>query len=133
MNKKFRIELHDEDGTKYTVALEGRLSREKMMKVIDMIDIMNLPVDRDFSSAPDEATFFGKVFKLIESSFSGGDFSSSDVAREFEEVYHQPVRLSMISTYLSRLVEKDYLRRERFGNSWVYRKVYLKPGQLADK
>jgi len=55
------------------------------------------------------------------------------VAREFEDKYGQPVKLSTISTYLARLADKQYIKRERFGNSWVYRRVYLKPAQLAER
>jgi Penicillinase repressor len=133
LRKKIKIELEDADGTKYTLALEGRLSREKLMKAVDMFDMMELPIDQGFEKTPDETTFFGKVMTLIDGSFTGGDFSSSDVAREFEEKFGRPIRLSMISTYLTRLVEKEYLRREKFGNSWVYRRAYLKPSQLAER
>ncbi|MDE1853969.1 MAG: BlaI/MecI/CopY family transcriptional regulator [Thaumarchaeota archaeon] len=47
--------------------------------------------------------------------------------------YAQPVKLSTISTYLARLADKQYIKRERFGNSWVYRRVYLKPAQVAER
>ncbi len=126
MNKRVKFEIQDEDGTKYTLYLDGKLSREKLMKAVDMLEVMDVPIDHGFSKPPDEGTFYGKVMILLETSFSAGDFSSADVAREFEERYNQPVRLSTISTYLSRLAEKNYIKRERFGNSWVYRKVHLK-------
>jgi len=133
MRKRFKIELEDEDGTKYTLALEGKVSREKLMKAVDMLEIMDVPLDQSHQKPPDEGTFFGKVTALLETTFATGDFSSSDVAREFEEKYGQPVRLSTISTYLSRLSARQYIRRERFGNSWVYRRAYLKAGQLAER
>jgi hypothetical protein len=133
LRRKVKIELQDEDGTKYTLALEGGLSRDKVMKVMDLLELMELPIDHSFQKPPDQSTFFGKILGLIETSFNSGDFSSSDVAREFEEKFGEPVRLGTISTYLSRLVDRDYLRRERFGNSWVYRKVYLKVGQASEK
>ncbi len=133
MRKRVKIELEDEDGTKYTLALEGKVSRAKLMKAVDMLEIMDVPLEHDHQRPPDERTFFGKVMILLETAFSAGDFSSSDVAREFEERYNQPVRLSTISTYLSRLVDREYIRRERFGNSWVYRKAYLKTSQLAER
>ncbi len=126
MRKRVKIELEDEDGTKYTLALEGKFSREKLMKAVDMLEVMDVPFDKNYPKPPDEGTFFGKVMILLETSFSAGDFSSADVAREFEERYNQPVRLSTVSTYLARLAEKQYIKREKFGNSWVYHKVYLK-------
>ena len=133
MRKRVKIELEDEDGTKYTLALEGEVSRDKLMKAVDMLEIMDVPLEPSYKKPPNEGTFFGKVIILLETTFSTGDFSSSDVAREFEEKYNQPVRLSMISTYLSRLAEKQYIKRERFGNSWVYRRAYIRTGQSAEK
>ncbi|MDV3278330.1 MAG: BlaI/MecI/CopY family transcriptional regulator [Nitrososphaerales archaeon] len=133
MKKRVKIELEDDEGTKFTLALEGKVSREKLLKAVDMLEIMDVPLDRGEKKAPDEGTFFGKVTALIETVFASGDFSSSDVAREFEERYNQPVKLSMISTYLSRLADKECLKRERFGNSWVYRRVYLKASQVAGR
>lgn len=132
MRKRIKIELEDEEGTKYTLALEGAVSRDKLMKAMDMLEIMDVPIEHSHQS-PDQGTFFGKVQTLLETTFAAGDFSSSDVAREFEEKYAQPVKLSTISTYLARLVDKQYVKRERFGNSWVYRRVYLKPAQVAER
>ncbi len=132
LRKRIKIELEDEEGTKYTLALEGKVSRDKLMKAMDMLEVMGVPLEHSYR-APDEGTFFGKMMTLLETSFAAGDFSSSDVAREFEEKYNQPVKLSTISTYLARLADKEYIRRERFGNSWVYRRVYLRTNQLAER
>lgn len=126
LRRKVKIELEDGDGTKFTLSLEGRLSREKLMKAADMLEIMDVPLERDSPKYNDKTTFFGRVATLIETMFSAGDFSSSDITRAYEEKYNEPIRLSTISTYLSRLAEKDYLKREKFGNSWVYRRAYLK-------
>lgn len=132
LRKRIKIELEDEEGTKYTLALEGAVSRVKLMKAMDMLEIMDVPIEHS-AKIPDEGTFFGKVQTLMETTFAAGDFSSSDVAREFEEKYNQAVKLSTISTYLARLTEKQLVKRERFGNSWVYRRVYLKPVQVAER
>ena len=132
MRKRIKIEVEDEEGTKYTLALEGKVSRDKLMKAVDMLEIMDVPMDHSYRE-PDEGTFIGRVMTLLETEFAAGDFSSSDVARGFEEKYNQPAKLSTISTYLARLVERQYIRRERFGNSWVYRRVYLKTNQIAQR
>jgi Penicillinase repressor len=132
LRKRIKIELEDDEGTKYTLALEGTVSRDKLMKAMDMLEVMDVPLDHSLRS-PDQGTFFGKVQTLLETTFAAGDFSSSDVAREFEDKYGQPVKLSTISTYLARLADRQHIKRERFGNSWVYRRVYLKPAQVAER
>ena len=132
MRKRIKIELEDEEGTKYTLALEGAVSRDKVMKAMDMLEVMDVPLNHT-PKTPDQGTFFGKVQTLLETTFAAGDFSSTDVAQEFEDKYGQPVKLSTISTYLARLADRQYIKRERFGNSWVYRRVYLKPAQVAER
>jgi len=132
LRKRIKIELEDEEGTRFTLALEGAVSRDKLMKAMDMLEIMDVPLENSHRP-PEQGTFFGKVQTLLETTFAAGEFSSSDVAREFEDKYSQPVKLSTISTYLARLADKQYIKRERFGNSWVYRRVYLKPTQIAER
>ena len=132
MQKRVRFEFTDDKGTKHVHIVEGPISREDLVKTMDALEMMDLEVGSS-RPAPDEGTFFGKVQTILETTFAAGDFSSSDVAREFEEKYGQPVKLSTISTYLARLADRQYIRRERFGNSWVYRRVYLKPAQLAER
>ena len=112
--------------------MNGPVSREGLMKAMDALEMMDL-TGKAQPHSPDQATFFGKVQTLLETAFAAGDFSSSDVASEFEEKYSQPVKLSTISTYLARLADRQYITRERFGNSWVYRRVYLKPAQVAER
>jgi len=132
LRKRIKIELEDEEGTRYTLALDGKVSREKLMKAMDMLEVMDVPLEHSIRR-PDEGTFFGRVQAVLETTFAAGDFSSSDVARELEDRYNQPVKLSTVSTYLARLADKQYIKRERFGNSWVYRKAYLKPAQVAER
>lgn len=132
MIRRVKFEYDDEHGQKGLHILSGPVTREGLMKAMDALELMGAMTEAQ-THAPDEATFFGKVQTLLETTFAAGDFSSSDVAREFEEKYNQPVRLSTVSTYLARLAERRHIRRERFGNSWVYRRVYLKPAQVAER
>ena len=130
--RRVKFEYEDEQGHKGVHLLEGPVTRDRLMKTMDALEIMNVANEPQLHK-PAEATFFGKVQTLLETTFAGGDFSSSDVAREFEEKYGTPVKLSTVATYLSRLADKQYIKRERFGNSWVYRRVYLKPAQVAER
>jgi hypothetical protein len=132
LQKRIRFEITDEKGVKHIHTVEGPISRADLMKTMDALEMMEL-APTDPRPAIDAGTFFGKVQALLETTFAAGDFSSSDVARELEEKYSQPVKLSTISTYLSRLADRQYIKREKFGNSWVYRRIYLKPAQVAER
>lgn len=124
MRKRVKVEFQDDSGTKYSLAVEGRLSREKVLKIMDLMELVE---GTDEIAAPqiDTSSAFGRVYNIIESSYAGKEFSTADIAREYEELHGQPIALSTVSTYLSRLSERGSLKRQKFGNSWVYRRVHL--------
>lgn len=125
LRKKVKIEFQDQKGVKYSLSVEGALSREKVMKMMDMMELIDGAPDPFEHIAPDTQTSFGKVLNIIEASFTGRDFASADLAREYEEKYNEPIPLSTVATYLSRLVDRGLLKRQKFSNSWIYRRAYL--------
>ena len=40
--KKIKIELEDADGGKYNLSLEGNMSKEKIMKVFELIEVLDI-------------------------------------------------------------------------------------------
>ena len=80
---------------------------------------------------PDESMTYGKLLKLIESTYATKEFSSADIARDYEEHNNNEIPLSTVSTYLARLADRGALRRQKFGNSWVYRLSHLPTDQLS--
>src|SRR2546427_12710707 len=103
------------------------------MKVMDLMEMINVPVEDGHGPTPSQDTFFGKLYGLIETSFPGGEFSSSDVAQEFEERYGLPVRLATVSTYLSRLADKNHLRRGKILEFGGVLRAYPKSPLLSHK
>ena len=129
MRKRVKVEFQDDKGTKYSLAVEGRISREKVLKIMDLMELVE-GSDRMEGPAPDESSTFGRVFKVIEASYQGKEFSSADIARDYEELHTESIPLSTVSTYLSRLTERGTLKRQKFGNSWVYRRVHIDVDQI---
>jgi len=131
LRRRVKVEFQDEDGTKYTLAAEGKLTRRKVMKIMDLMELADSQTI-DVEGPPlDTTTFFGKLMEMIDASFSTVEFSSPDIAGAFEEKYNQPIPLSTVATYLSRLVDRNLLKRQKFGNSWVYRRVYVPAERLS--
>jgi hypothetical protein len=133
LQRKVKVEFQDEDGTRYTLAAEGKLTRRKVMKIMDLMDIVDSQPAEVEAPPTDTTTFFGKLLNLIDTSFPGVEFSSSDIAGAFEEKYNQPIPLSTVATYLARLVDRGVLKRQKFSNSWVYRRVYVPADRLPVK
>ena len=133
MRKKVKVEITDEDGTTYSLALQGNFSQDKVMRMMELVDLLgqNRPRDAPRLFLPDESTTYGRILKLIQSSYSVKEFSSADIARDYEDKHANPIPLSTVSTYLSRLADKKLLNRQKFGNSWVYRLAHLSRDQLA--
>ena len=40
--KRIRIDLEDKDGAKYKFNLEGNINRDKVLKIFDLLDLMNI-------------------------------------------------------------------------------------------
>jgi len=132
LRKKVKVEITDEDGTTYSFALQGSFTQNKVMRMMELIDMIGEPGHKPKPTvAGDESTTYGRILKLIMSSYSGKEFSSADIARDYEEHHGTPIPLSTVSTYLSRLAERGTLARQKFGNSWVYRVSHVSSNQLA--
>jgi Penicillinase repressor len=132
LQKKVKVEITDEDGTTYSLALQGNLSHQKVMRMMELVDLLG----QNHRGAPgiippNESTTYGTILKLIQSSYSAKEFSSADIARDYEDKHASPIPLSTVSTYLSRLADRGLLNRQKFGNSWVYRLAHLSRDQLV--
>jgi hypothetical protein len=132
LRKKVKVEITDEEGTTYSLSLHGKFSHEKVMRMMELLDLLGQG-DHNRSQVPplDDSTTFGRILKLIQSTYSAKEFSSADIARDYEDKHGSPIPLSTVSTYLSRLADRGLLNRQKFGNSWVYRLSHTSTNQLA--
>ena len=131
LRKKVKIEVTDEEGTKYSLALHGNVSQNKVARMMELLDLLGQGDHQSGETrAPDQSTTYGKILNLIQTVYSAKEFSSADIARDYEEQNAVSIPLSTVSTYLSRLADKGVLKRQKFGNSWVYRVAHVPTGQL---
>lgn len=132
MRRKVKVEVTDEEGTTYSLALQGRFSQDKVMRMMELLDLLGHGNQSETTiPVAQESTTYGRTLKLIQSSYTTKEFSSADIARDYEEQYATPIPLSTVSTYLSRLADRGTLKRQKFGNSWVYRVSYIPSPQVA--
>ena len=125
--KKMRVELFDNDGNRYTVAFEGQITRDKALRLLDLIELLGgMPSDnttQSFGQPTGVANYsrIEKVRSLIQKDFQLIWFSSRDVQTAYEQELKEPVSLSTISTYLSRMTGKGGLLRTGEGNDLKYK------------
>lgn len=126
--RRVKLEFDDGEGGKYTITLEGSISRDKVLKLMDMVELLGGGGEAE-PQAPSEDTLLGRIYRLVERRFPLGSFTSTDLLEAYEDEYGRPVKLSTVSTYLQRLCERGVLRRERSASgSWSYRRMRLRAG-----
>ena len=141
--KRIKIELEDAEGGKYNLSLEGNLSKDKIQKVLQLVESLNVskddldnniqvPIEQnnslqkyDIGHNLSNNSIGSKIWTLIENNFAFSSFTSSNVAESYEESYGEQLQLSLISTYLSRYFEKQKLVRSKRGKEWIYKLIRI--------
>ena len=119
--KKIRIELEDENGEKYNLTLQGTLSKEKIVNLIEFVQLFEKNSTTTGSEHREgDRNLTSKLWNLITENFRYHTFTSSDLARIYKDVYYDSIQLSIASIYLSRFYLKKQLTRIKNGKQWVY-------------
>ena len=125
--RKLRVEVYDKQGNRYTIILEGRISRENVMKILDIVELLGGVHKAPFSMQTEEnLTKFKKIQSIIENVFSSSWFSAREVKREYEDSTGEHIGLSTVSTYLSRLSDRGFLIKQKISNKTRYRLLIAK-------
>ena len=103
--KRIRIDVEDKDGAKYDFKIEGNVTRDKVLKIFELMDLINIEESKDVVK-PD--SIGGKIWHIVDKYYPTGRFSSSEILERYEDEYNEPIKLSVISTYLSRFTSKNF-------------------------
>jgi predicted transcriptional regulator len=66
-----------------------------------------------------------KIWNIVDKFFPMGKFTSTNILEKYEDEYNEPVKLSIISTYLSRFAIKGRVNRTRTGREWTYQSIKI--------
>jgi hypothetical protein len=114
--------MEDSDGARYDIKLEGNVTREKVLKIFEMMDLMNIEEEQE----PTNIDSIGaKIWHIVDKFFPMGKFTSTNILEKYEDEYNEPVKLSIVSTYLSRFSSKGKIDRIRTGREWTYQTIKL--------
>jgi hypothetical protein len=125
--RKMRVELFDSEGNRYTVAFEGQITRDKALRLLDLVELLGgMPGEAQSpsvggASAVNTSSRLEKVRSVIQKSFPLVWFSSKDIQSVYEQDLKEPISLSTVSTYLSRLATKGLLLRTGSANTLKYK------------
>jgi hypothetical protein len=114
-----RIQFEGSDGERYTIKLEGNISRDKVSRIIDMYDLL-AKRNKDSNLLQDD-TMYSRLRRFVADEFTFKKFTSDQLREAFEDRYNQPMKLAAVSTYLSRMSNVGEVSRVKRGRKWIYR------------
>ena len=124
--KRIRIDMEDADGARYDIKLEGNVTREKVLKIFEMMDLMNIEEEPETNHLDSVGA---KIWHIVDKFFPMGKFTSTNILEKYEDEYNEPIKLSIISTYLSRFSTKGRIDRTKTGREWTYQTIKISQKQ----
>jgi len=123
--RKMRVELFDGEGNKYSVAFEGQITREKALRLLDLVELLGGSVNPETNSMVPNNRFskYEKVRALIQKAFPIVWFSSKEVQAAYEQELKEPISLSTVATYFARMANKGLLMKAGAPNRLKYKLV----------
>jgi len=118
--------MEDSDGARYDIKLEGNVTRDKVLKIFEMMDLMNIEEEQEVTNTDSVGS---KIWNIVDKFFPMGKFTSTNILEKYEDEYNEPVKLSVISTYLSRFSVKGRVNRTKTGREWTYQTIKISQKQ----
>jgi hypothetical protein len=125
--RKMRVELVDSDGNRYSISFEGQVTRDKAVRLLDLVELLGgMPSGTsnpgpNAPTTPSELSKYDKVRMVVQRHFPVVWFSSREVQSVYEQEIKEPIGLSTVATYLSRMTTKGVVLKAGASNSLKYR------------
>lgn len=110
-NRKLKVEFNNGDGNKISVTISGQFKRDKILQLLDFIDLLDGYSDINEEKLLSDLSKIEKLQLIIKRKFPIGWFNSQELMIAYEDILNEPIGLSTVSTYLYRLVGKRVLIR----------------------
>ncbi len=116
--KRLRVEFCDENGEQVTVAISGQHAKDRLLQIINLFEN-----SESLNHQEDNVTMTSmqKIIEMIRTKVNAVWFTGKDLSLLYGEKYHETIKPSTISTYLSRLYTNGYLERKGNRSCWQYR------------
>jgi hypothetical protein len=121
--RKMKVDVFDTGGNRYSITFEGQVTRDKALRLLEIVELLGgMPGGNPTESKPvSEMAKQDKVRFLVEKNFPLVWFSSKEVQTLYERELKEPISLSTVSTYLSRMAERGSLLKTQMANKKRYR------------
>jgi len=119
--RRLKMEFYDTDGVRHSIAIDGPVTKEKVSKILDMVELMSGTPQASATALGLSPRKFDRLASMIMSQLRGRSFTSTEARKAFETTFNEKILLSTVSTYLTRLADRGILEREQEKLCLVYR------------
>ncbi len=124
--RKVRVDLFDTEGNRYSISFEGQVTRDKALRLLDLVELLGgMPSGSNpggETAVPlNELSKYDKVRMVAQRHFPVVWFSSREIQSVYEQELKEPISLSTVATYLSRMVTKGGALRKGPSNNLRYK------------
>jgi len=119
--RRFKLEFYDDDGVRHAITIDGQITREKVGKLLDLVEIMAGTPRATASALSISPHKFDRLAATIISTLNDKNFTAIDAKKAFETSFSEKIPISTVSTYLTRLADRGVLDRIQAGRTLNYR------------
>ena len=126
--RKVKVDLFDTEGNRYSISFEGQVTRDKAMRLLDLVELLGgMPSGGNPGVGPgssvSEFSKYDRVRAVVQKHFPVVWFSSREVQAVYEQEVKEPISLSTVATYLSRLATKGIVIKAGSSSNLRYKAV----------
>ncbi len=119
--RRFKLEFYDDDGVRHAITVDGQITREKVGKLLDLVEVMAGTPRATASALSISPHKFDRLASTIISSLKDKSFTAIDAKKAFETSFPEKIPISTVSTYLTRLTDRGVLDRTQIGRTVSYK------------
>lgn len=119
--RRFKLEFYDDEGVRHAITIDGQITREKVGKLLDLVEVMAGTPRATASVLSISPHKFDRLASTIISGLKEKNFTAKDAKKAFETSFSEKIPISTVSTYLTRLADRGILDRTAAGRSVSYR------------
>jgi hypothetical protein len=119
-----KVDVVDGSGNRYTVTFAGNVTRDKAIRLLEIVELLGgMPENASVNSSSQiqDLSKFDKIRLTVEKHFPIVWFTSKDVKAMYEQEFREPIGLSTVSTYLSRMTTRGVITENTILNHKRYK------------
>ena len=119
--RRFKLEFYDDEGVRHAITIDGQITREKVGKLLDLVEFMAATPRATASALSISPHKFDRLASTIISGLRDRNFTAADAKKAFETSFSEKILISTVSTYLTRLADRGILDRTQIGRTVSYK------------